>query len=95
MNHSKGTLEIQVVPQPGFATASGVPVAKAKEAFDALGDLLAESLQPFHQKLAAVQGKADEVELQFGVSLKAEKDWVVVSGEVGATITLTLLWKNP
>ena len=94
MGNDAWKLEIEAVPGPSYAPTNELPVAQAKEALEGLGKALAESVPPLLQQLSRAKA-ADEIELELGVSLKAEKKWVVVSAEAGATITLRLLWKNP
>ena len=94
MNPENQSLEIVVSPGAGFAGAGDVAVTKAREAFDALGELLTDAIEPFRQKIRSTADSADEVEIRLDLSLKGEGKWVVVSMGGTATVSVTLLWKK-
>lgn len=91
---STDSLEIYVSPQAGFSDAAGAAGAKAKDAFDALGSLLTDAIEPFRSKIAAATASADEIEVKLDLALKGAGKWVVVSVEGGATVSVKLVWKK-
>jgi Trypsin-co-occurring domain 1 len=93
-NSQEASLEIYVSPQAGFSDAGGSVGAKAKEAFDALGTLLTDAIEPFRQKIATATASADEIEVKLDLALKGSGKWVVVSVEGGATVSVKLVWKK-
>lgn len=88
------SLEISLSPQAGFSDAGETVGAKAKEAFDALGTLLTDAIEPFRKKIAAATASADEIEVKLDLALKGSGKWVVVSVEGGATVSVKLVWKK-
>lgn len=88
------SLEISLSPQAGFSDAGDTLGIKAKEAFDALGTLLTEAIEPFRQKIAATTASADEIEVKLDLALKGSGKWIVVSVEGGATVSVKLVWKK-
>jgi Trypsin-co-occurring domain 1 len=87
-------LEISVSQHAGFADASGAIGEKAKDAFDSLGSLLSEAIEPFRRKLADTAASADEIELKLDLALKGGGKWIVVSMEGSATVSVKLVWKK-
>ena len=87
-------LEISISERAGYADATGSIGAKAKEAFDSLGNLLSDAIAPLRQKLIETAASADEVELKLDLALKAGGKWVVMSMEGGATVSVKLAWKK-
>jgi hypothetical protein len=85
-------LEIVVTPSPGFASTEGAPLAKAREAFDALGVTLKEAVGNLHQ--AWEEHAPDELELRLELAFKGEAKWVVISAGGQATIGVKLVWKR-
>lgn len=94
MSQENQSLEIVLSPGAGFAGAGEVAVAKAREAFDALGELLTDAIEPFRQKVHETADSADELQIRMELSLKGEGKWVVVSMGGAATVSVTLLWKK-
>lgn len=88
------SLEIYVSKDPGFANAAENAVESAKDAFDALGTLLSEAIEPFRKKIATTTDSADEIEVKLDLALKGTGKWIVVSVEGGATVSVKLVWKN-
>jgi hypothetical protein len=88
------SLEISVTHDAGYADAGEVVGERAKDAFNALGDLLSDAIEPFKKKLAESAASADEIELKLELALKGAGKWVVVSVEGGATVSVKLLWKR-
>jgi hypothetical protein len=87
-------LEITVSQNAGYSDAAGTLKENAKEAFDTLGTLLTEAIIPFRKKLAETAESADEIELKLDLALKGGGNWVVVSMEGGATVSVKLVWKK-
>lgn len=87
-------LEILVNQQAGFSDAGDAVSEKAKDAFDALGALLTDAIEPFRKKLAEAAGSADEIELKLDLALKGGGKWIVVSLTGEATVSVKLLWKK-
>lgn len=88
------SLEILVSKEAGYADAGGTMSEKAKEAFDSLGALLTEAIEPFREKLNKTTAAADEIELKLDLALTVGSKWVVVSAEGGATVSVKLIWKQ-
>jgi hypothetical protein len=88
------SLEIYVSPHAGFSDAGDSLTTKAKDAFDALGTLLTEAIEPFRQKIAAATASADEIEVKLDLALKGTGKWVIVSVEGGATVSVKIVWKK-
>ena len=88
------SLEITIAEAAGFADAAGAASEKAKDAFDALGSLLSEAVEPFRAKLTETLSTADEVELKLDLALKGGGKWVIVSMEAAATVSVKLVWKR-
>ena len=89
---SDETLEIVISPDAGYAGEAAL--VKAREAFDALGTLLAEAVEPFRMKVRDVAESADELEIRLNLSLKGEGKWVVVSVGASASVAVRLVWKR-
>lgn len=68
----QGSLEILISPESGFSATGGAYAAKANEAFDALGALLTDAIEPFRKRIAEATASADELELRLDLSLKGE-----------------------
>ena len=92
---TQASLEIAVTNQAGYANAAGAVGEKAKDAFDALGSLLSDAIEPFRKKLAETLASADEMELKLDLALKGGGKWVIVSMEGAATVSVKLVWKRP
>jgi hypothetical protein len=88
------SLEIAFVEQAGYASATGAVSEKAKDAFDALGSLLSDSIEPLRRKLTEAVASADEIELKLELGLKAEGKWVVLTAGGSATVSLKIVWKH-
>lgn len=88
------TLEIVISPDAGYAGNGEAALVKAREAFDALGTLLTEAVEPFRRKVRDVAESADELEIRLNLSLKGESKWVVVSVGASASVAVRLLWKR-
>lgn len=88
-NSADGTLEIQISPTSGYAASGEKTVARAKQAFQTLGDLLEDAIQPFREKVKNV----DEMEIGMNISLKGESKWVIVSASAEASVHVKLTWK--
>jgi hypothetical protein len=88
------SLEISVTQQAGYADAGGSVGVKAKDAFDALGSLLSDAIEPFRKKLTETVASADEIELKLDLALKGGGKWIVVSMEGAATVSVKLVWKR-
>jgi hypothetical protein len=87
-------LEISVSEQAGYLSTAGALGEKAKEAFDSLGNLLSDAIEPLRNKLIETAASADEVEIKLDLALKAGGKWVVLSMEGGATVSVKLVWKK-
>lgn len=87
-------LQIEVSQAAGFADAEGPFGAGAKEAFETLGDVLADALAPLRQKLGDAAAAADQIEVKLDLGLKAGGKWVVVSMEGSATVSVKLVWNR-
>lgn len=96
MIHTPQTDDLQIVisRDAGFADAGGPLLAKAKEAFEALGKSLRDSLSPLKNQLKQAELAPDEIELSLELVLKGGSNWVVVSGSGEATVGVKLLWKR-
>jgi hypothetical protein len=90
----KKSLEISISESAGVSDATGVASEKAKDAFEALGSLLSEAVEPFRKQLTETVATADEVELKLDLALKGGGKWVVVSMEAAATVSVKLVWKR-
>lgn len=90
----QGSLEILISPESGFSATGGAYAAKANEAFDALGALLTDAIEPFRKRIAEATASADELELRLDLSLKGEGKWIVVSLGGTASVSVKLVWKK-
>jgi hypothetical protein len=90
---SPGMLEIQISSQAGYANL-GQAVGNAREAFETLGTMLSDSLEPFRKKVQAAAASADEMELKLQLALKGEGKWIVVSASAEASVSVKILWKR-
>jgi hypothetical protein len=88
------SLEIVVTPESGFSAAGTANTERAREAFDALGTLLVDTLEPFRNKISGAVASASEVELKIDLALKGEGKWVVVSLGASASVSVKLVWKK-
>jgi NTP-dependent ternary system trypsin peptidase co-occuring protein len=79
---------------PPLPQRSGAAFAKAREAFDALGTLLTDAVEPFRKKVRDVAESADELEVRMDLALKGEGKWVVVSVGGSASVSVRLVWKR-
>ena len=91
---TQSSLEISVSPSAGYSAAGDVVGEQARDAFDALGSLLTEAIEPFRRKLGDAVASADEIELKLDLALKGGGKWVVVSVEGSATVSVKLVWKK-
>lgn len=87
-------LEISISEEAGYADAAGAVVAKAREAFDSLANLLSDAVRPLRLNLIETAASADEVELKLDIALKADGKWIVMSMQGGATVSVKLVWKK-
>jgi len=88
------SLEISVSPSAGFSGAADDVGEKAKDAFEALGTLLSDAMEPFRKRVLEAGQTADEMELKLDLALKGGAKWVVVSMEGAATVSVKLVWKQ-
>lgn len=94
-------ISVQVVPaQAGTGDLSSRPPGpeQLRGRIDELTDTLAEVAERMRERLDTVLADAagawtlDEVQLQFGVALKAKTGVLVVSAEANATFAATMSW---
>jgi hypothetical protein len=89
------SLEISINPDAGYVESTDGIGAKAKDAFDTLGDLLSEAVEPLRRRLSDASIPADEIEIKLELALKAEGKWVIVSMGSSATVSVKMVWKKP
>ena len=87
-------LEIEVHERFLDAPAASPALEKAGSAFEQLGEMVADAIEPLQEKLSALdEAVPDQVELGLALGFKGGGQWVVVSGDANATVTLKLKWK--
>lgn len=91
---SKAELDIVISKDSGFAGAEEAALAKAEDAFESLGETLAQSILPLRARLEAMPDAPDELEIKLELAFKGEAKWVVVSAGAQATVGIKAVWKR-
>lgn len=94
VKQSENSLEIVITPGAGYSATGDATLTRAREAFNALGALLTDAIEPFRKKVSEAAASIDEVELRLELSLKGEGKWVVVSLGATATASVKLVWRK-
>lgn len=91
---TNNSLEISISEYAGAAGHGGTVEARAKEAFETLGTLLSDAVAPLRKQLIDASDAADEVELRLDLALRSGGNWVILSMEGSATLSVKLLWRQ-
>ena len=89
----KPFLEIAISPTAGYSD-TGKLTQQARDAFDSLGSLLSDAIEPLRKKLAEAAASAAEIEVNLALALAGGGNWVVVSMEGSATVSIKLVWRK-
>lgn len=79
--------------RPGVAQASGA-AEKARETWSDGLDLVREVAAGIVGQLREATRQADEVTVEFGVTISGKTGIVLVEGEAGANLKVTISWKG-
>lgn len=93
-SQNRPELEIETSLAAGTSAHGGAPLEKARNAFEALGEVLNDSILSFRHAIQDTTDPPDEVELRFELAFKGETKWVVISAGGQATAAVKLVWKK-